>query len=116
MVIITYVDREYFEKLYNFNFQDAPVLQAVFKINGDLTPTKVGSQRRQPHFRLVVIRRHPCIYVFHQVLNWMTPKKNGGQSEIVTWLSIGHHFFLFLTPTTGMCKLYRLILYGPCSP
>ena len=64
--------------------------QPVFEIcacPGVLTPNKVGGQ---PHPRLEVVCGHPSIYVFHQVLNWPTLKKNGGPPDFVTWLSIGH--------------------------
>ena len=47
-----------------------------------LTPKQVGGQS---HFRPVVVRGHPCIYVFHQVLNWLTPCQNkiGRQPELL---------------------------------
>ena len=53
------------------------------------------------HVRLVVVRGHPCIYVFNQVLKWLTPiRKMADNLKFVTWLSIGHPG-LFSSNTEG---------------
>ena len=56
----------------------------------DISPLHSDQRLRQCSKQVVVQasrRGHPCIYVFYKTLNWLTPKKNGEQPEIICLIS-----------------------------